>query len=555
MKRNTFSVKHILSALLFATGFGVTALADSLDIDLTTAEMLSPVEALIAEAYAQSIASADSFDEISTMDFTLSGSVHAEKILFNDDAEILKVDFDSNAVPLFGQSVLLMRKNNKVQILFYYNNELFELQSPMWNGHVATFNLESQKYCIDVDQDLTDKYESDFYCSENDDQATRLTVQDGFYVFASVYPDSGGYQASDTALDLLRAYMPEHYSESAACILFDDKRINIDSGYWKNKPFLPYRASGCPGSVGALAGPFMNDAELEEYIYYASDDRIKYQIVFCRNQTCSFDFEEIDTTIVPEPVVSVNVELNWADPGFQAALDIKDVFFYRLTSESDDEELWWTVYKIHSFFTDADYLRVTGVEDEEYYQQFFFSLPGKVEIPPGRYMVSAKATLNPPMSDYETVVSDMRIVDVAPGEDTQKIIFNFVDENIERACPFVYSIVDGVEVQQGEIIKMLVGSQAEATQELPVQFTVVNGIVTLTIREEKYETSYIDWLELSVNGQPLQMLTADERLNGIDGNRFVLKQGEEILVQFQVPEYLAGQTMGILSSHGYYVPD
>ena len=550
--------KNVVLVLVMAMGIETAQCADALDIDLKAAEDFAAIDDVVIDAYVQRLNDTGEAGD-NPVTFNITGSIQSERILSKDTIDILTMDFDAKTESFINRSVILMRKAGKVQALFRYDSERSAPQDPAWQGDIASFYLFSKKYCIDTRKNYSFSAEDAFFCTEYEHSAEALALQDGFYLFAYVYPSKGGHLGTEEALASLDINLPGPLNESATCILFDDKRINIDWDYWQNQPFSPQVAKRCVGSVGALAGPFASEESTQSSLQDINGGWVNFETVFCRDQRCYFDYANMDLSLeVKQPrKIAVDVALNWVDPGFQSTLDKQDVFFYPIGPYEKKMDSWWMAYTTHSCFTSVKYIHVSREDCQaaEAYRDYFFPLPGKIQLPPGRYLVTAKATLNPVISEHESALVDSRIVELSADDDHKHIVFDFNDEHVERACPFVYSLIDGEETQQGEIIKQLVGPEAEATQTLPVQFTVSDGVITLIIREEKHETSYIDWLELSIDNEVLTMVKPVGALVEVDTNRLTLRKGEQIRLRFQVPERFANRTSGVLRSHGYYVPE
>ncbi len=131
------------------------------------------------------------------------------------------------------------------------------------------------------------------------------------------------------------------------------------------------------------------------------------------------------------------------------------------------------------------------------------------------------------------------------------------DCTVLPACPFVYVVEPGGErTFVGEILRWVRGASAATTQGLRLGEGDA-GRVTLHVSEEKPETTYLDHIELQVDGvayPPTACVdAADARRRpafcDADNAPHILREGRQIELTFDVP---AGRRE--LVATGYYVP-
>jgi hypothetical protein len=121
------------------------------------------------------------------------------------------------------------------------------------------------------------------------------------------------------------------------------------------------------------------------------------------------------------------------------------------------------------------------------------------------------------------------------------------------ACPYVDVEVGGRWVEAGEILRDLHRPGLEGPQELALPAeSREDGVLRVRLVEHKPEVTHLDALWLEVGERVLWPVGCPEgEVCGVDGQRRVLHQGEELEVTFEVGE---GDETPVLWAHGYYVP-
>jgi len=121
------------------------------------------------------------------------------------------------------------------------------------------------------------------------------------------------------------------------------------------------------------------------------------------------------------------------------------------------------------------------------------------------------------------------------------------------ACPYVYQYVDGRWRSQGEILRWMIGAEAEGWQSLGLA-DGTEDLLRVRIAEKKPEISYIDAVRAVVDGRELvpSRCADDADWEGceVDGRHVVLQEGETLDLEF----HDAAGADRALHASGYYVP-
>ena len=128
------------------------------------------------------------------------------------------------------------------------------------------------------------------------------------------------------------------------------------------------------------------------------------------------------------------------------------------------------------------------------------------------------------------------------------------------SCPWLY-VFDGKDyVRKTEILKDLVGEEARQTTRYTIQSeAVVDGKLKIKIQEEKEEITHLDQLLIDIGGKKYPACQINgitkAQLTASDNNFILLKKGESIELEFNLPKNLPAGTALTLESEGYYIPD
>jgi hypothetical protein len=121
------------------------------------------------------------------------------------------------------------------------------------------------------------------------------------------------------------------------------------------------------------------------------------------------------------------------------------------------------------------------------------------------------------------------------------------------SCPYVYTYSSEKEAwhKEGQIL----GGLNSRLKEAVYKKLLSNFDGRLLIREEEPEVSYIDWLSIRVTtdgGDVINLHPQNHRLRYKDRSYQILRQGEEILIKFDLPKHIRAVGYAVLAK-GYYV--
>lgn len=126
------------------------------------------------------------------------------------------------------------------------------------------------------------------------------------------------------------------------------------------------------------------------------------------------------------------------------------------------------------------------------------------------------------------------------------------------ACPYVYLLAGDRFVRQGEILRNLNRASLAATQSLPLAHaTAPAGLLTVELREEKDETTFLDDVYLEVDGErvsPLECSAAPLAYCAAGGDHHVLHRGDSLRLTFATAVDVSAASPPRLYATGYYVP-
>lgn len=135
--------------------------------------------------------------------------------------------------------------------------------------------------------------------------------------------------------------------------------------------------------------------------------------------------------------------------------------------------------------------------------------------------------------------------------DPSKIVYN--GSRGIGSCPFAYVVLEGSQdwVEIGTLISENNGKSKEGISILAVPETFDGRLL---IKEIEPETSYLDRVVLigeSETGELETILPSDERLRHSDGEYLTLRQGEEVLLKFEIGTKTKRH---VVLSQGFFVP-
>jgi len=129
---------------------------------------------------------------------------------------------------------------------------------------------------------------------------------------------------------------------------------------------------------------------------------------------------------------------------------------------------------------------------------------------------------------------------------------DFVDWNC-LSCPWLYAF-DGTEyVKLTEVIQDVVGEEnCQTTTHVISSDFVLNGKLNIRIQEEKEETSYLDRVNLTIDGK--KIIPNRKDLCEEDKDFLQLEKGEFVELEFEVKEHLTANSSIVLECNGFYIP-
>ncbi|MCJ8314254.1 MAG: hypothetical protein HRU38_19045 [Saccharospirillaceae bacterium] len=523
--------------------------------------------AITASNTAKLIIENSNFEIGLSSEFYIKSQYSSSLILEKGKFKLFRITFNSkigdgiNDLPF--TSVVYFKKEGELFEVTSYAHHVSSVYNENWNGDVAEFYIDSYKYCIDIN---AAEY-TNFECMEYDAEAILLNPDDGFYILGLTYLSRGGHLGNDAVEGILQDYVDLNEQQIVSCVLGSDKRINVDQLGQDNK-FTPYVTQLCASSPGVLAGPFQSELHLTNSVDEQGFGGWHfYKIIYCKKGDCYYDYSAMDTTYIapPEPPAEpkvfskVVVDVKWVEPNVETDLTNVEVYFYHFQDDysnvdfsniKEEDNNFWSCNRLLNYFElPTDECRRKLKEHEKVYQ-----FPSDISLEQGVYMVKLLANIGENIGGYGVdEVNQFKILEI--GRESKDLFLNFIldKSDIAYACPYIYTNLKGKDVFQGEIIMNLNHKNKEATQSLPIEFEVKNGLVEILIKEVKDETSYINYLALEVSGELFEL--DSEQLKEIDDKRVILKVGESMTVKFKLPAKLHTSKSGNLISHGYYVPN
>ncbi|MEK6334028.1 MAG: hypothetical protein AABM67_03705 [Acidobacteriota bacterium] len=122
------------------------------------------------------------------------------------------------------------------------------------------------------------------------------------------------------------------------------------------------------------------------------------------------------------------------------------------------------------------------------------------------------------------------------------------------SCPYVYthSAENDLWVDEGTILYRFKGKMNEATQKK----TLSRFDGKIVIKEKDPETSFIDAVSILITtnkGEERLVYPRNKQLRFEDGQYMTLRQGDQVVIEFDLPKGVAGSKY-VLIAKGYYVP-
>lgn len=140
------------------------------------------------------------------------------------------------------------------------------------------------------------------------------------------------------------------------------------------------------------------------------------------------------------------------------------------------------------------------------------------------------------------------------GFNISKIDSSEIYTTLSAACPYIYTMLDGVLVFKGEIIRNIIGEEAEATQILELG-NFKKGKHQIRISEEKDEISYINMIEFFANDKLVEYsldVSIKRLIEHDDTDYLILHKGNTIDIEIDL---LCDTDNLIINAKGYYIPN
>ncbi|MBN1412334.1 MAG: ankyrin repeat domain-containing protein [Spirochaetales bacterium] len=131
---------------------------------------------------------------------------------------------------------------------------------------------------------------------------------------------------------------------------------------------------------------------------------------------------------------------------------------------------------------------------------------------------------------------------------------DYSDDSYGGLCPYIY-VFDGKEfIQDVEIIPNQIGKKSDRFSTVEIQKPVIiNGKLTLQIREIKNETSYLDCISVWIGSRELNPDSIPFQLVKEDSQYLIMKKGDIVSLIITVGDIAPGQVT--VRAKGYYIPE
>jgi hypothetical protein len=199
--------------------------------------------------------------------------------------------------------------------------------------------------------------------------------------------------------------------------------------------------------------------------------------------------------------------------------------------------------------------------------QFFFAVPETVS--PGAGVNIPGSTLDDMFRRSDQMVTLDREYVLGPSLmvenlEVDRVEFPFrqfdpsriviFEDTATGSCPFVYTYSKQSKTwrNEGVILRARIGQEKESLDEKLL--TEFDGRVRIV--EKEHEDSFIDSVYLRVtydNGEEATFYPRNKQLRAADGNRTILRQGDELSLFFDIPRS-TGIRKFVLGAVGYYIP-
>lgn len=122
------------------------------------------------------------------------------------------------------------------------------------------------------------------------------------------------------------------------------------------------------------------------------------------------------------------------------------------------------------------------------------------------------------------------------------------------SCPYIAVRRGGQLVELGQTLVDRYNEKRAGTDVHAVDVDVVDGVIEVVLIEREPETSYIDAVELVVQGRALPMLDGTDALRKRDGRSHSMRMGDELVLRFDASALAVSSTNALIRVSGYYTP-
>lgn len=185
--------------------------------------------------------------------------------------------------------IITSGEDSKVVEEFYGRGEPYNISYEA--DHLKYF-LEGNARCIRYSDFSTLNKDSNKSCDLTDNEAQKLSLNDGVYRVFSMYSSKGGMAANQNTYKEVEFRYTIDADKTFTCILPSSKKLYDTNAYEKQSLTGVHSTKHCVGSVGVLLGPF----DSKESMIQAFEDGEKYdyslgpwyreEVYTCTANTC-----------------------------------------------------------------------------------------------------------------------------------------------------------------------------------------------------------------------------------------------------------------------------
>lgn len=122
------------------------------------------------------------------------------------------------------------------------------------------------------------------------------------------------------------------------------------------------------------------------------------------------------------------------------------------------------------------------------------------------------------------------------------------------SCPYLAVRRGGKLVELGQTLVDRYTSKRAGTDVHAVDVDVVDGVIEVVLIEREPETSYVDAVELVVQGRALPLIDGNDAIARRDGHAHSLRMGERLVLHFDASSLAQSSVPALVRVSGYYQP-